>query len=237
MKKRIWELDAFRGLFILGMVLVHLLYDLIDFYQVATADSLGIYRFFLNWGGILFFLISGICVTFSGHYLRRGIIVFLFGMLCTAVTGTLVLLDFAEPSLMIYFGVLHCLGACMMLWPLFKKCPVWLLGLLSAAIIAFGLYADGHIRVDFPWLAPLGLIPKGFSSSDYFPLLPNLGYFLAGTVLGKTLYARQETLFPNVNPNNPLIRFLLFCGKHSLIIYLLHQPVLIALVGLILQIV
>ncbi len=235
MKKRIWELDAFRGIFILGMVLVHLFYDLIDFYQVTSADSLGIYSFFLNWGGILFFLISGICVTFSGHYLRRGIAVFLFGMLCTAVTSTLVLLDFADPSLTIYFGVLHCLGMCMLLWPLFKKCPVWLLCLLSAAIIALGLYADGHIRVDFPWLVPLGLIPHGFTSSDYFPLFPNLGYFLAGAVLGKTLYARQETLFPQVDPQKPLIRFLLFCGKHSLTIYLLHQPVLIALVGLILH--
>ena len=235
MKKRIWELDAFRGLFILGMVLVHLFYDLIDFYQVTSADSLGIYHFFLHWGGILFFLISGICVTFSGRYLHRGLIVFLFGMLCTAVTAAMVLMKFADSSLIIYFGVLHCLGVCMLLWPLFKKCPLWLLGVLSVGIIAAGLYAGSHIRVDFPWLVPLGLTPHNFASSDYFPIFPNLGYFLIGALLGKTLYARQETLFPKVDPQNPLIRFLLFCGKHSLVIYLLHQPVLIALVGLILH--
>jgi uncharacterized membrane protein len=73
---------------------------------------------------------------------------------------------------------------------------------------------------------PLGLPWKRFSSSDYFPLLPNLGYFLLGSVIGRTAYRKKETLLPMVNPKNPLICVLSFCGKHSLWIYLLHQPIL-----------
>ncbi len=80
---------------------------------------------------------------------------------------------------------------------------------------------------------PLGLPWKGFISSDYFPLLPNLGYFLLGAFLGRTLYKNKESLLPNVSTDNPVIRFLLLCGKHSLWIYLLHQPVLSAVFSLI----
>ena len=234
MKKRIWELDALRGLFIAGMVLVHLTYDLVDLYGVIPKDGLTIYKFLLDWGGILFFLISGICVTLSTHCEKRGILVFCMGMVCTAVTAGAVLLKLADPSLIIYFGVLHCLGLCMMLWPLFRKLPPWALGLIGAVIIAAGLYLDRCVRVDFPWLIPLGLYTRGFASSDYFPILPNLGYFLVGALLGRTLYRDKESLMPNANLKNPVIRFFLFCGKHSLIIYLLHQVVLVGVIGLIL---
>jgi uncharacterized membrane protein len=73
---------------------------------------------------------------------------------------------------------------------------------------------------------PLGLYWKGFASSDYFPILPNLGYFLVGAAIGKTLYRKKETLLPMVNPRNPILRCLQFFGRHSLWIYLLHQPIL-----------
>jgi uncharacterized membrane protein len=88
----------------------------------------------------------------------------------------------------------------------------------------------------FSWatyLFPLGFTPYGFVSSDFFPLLPNLGYFLLGSVLGRTLYREKKTLLPRVNENNLIIRFFRFCGEHSLLIYMVHQPVLAAGVGLI----
>lgn len=131
-----------------------------------------------------------------------------------------------DKSILIYFGVLHCLGVCMLLWGIFRRCPDWLLLLLGTAMIAFGLYISHRTMVEIPWLVPLGFIFPGFSSSDYFPLLPNLGYFLIGAVIGRHLYAKKETLFPKVKERNPIIRFLSFCGRQSLWIYLGHQPVL-----------
>ena len=225
MKKRIWELDALRGLCILGVVIVHLIYDLVDLYGIIQWDYPSWFAFIKDWGGIIFILLSGICVTLGSHSVRRGLIVFGCGMICTAVTAGMLWLGMAGESIIIRFGVLHCLGLCMILWAVFKKLPTWFLVILSAVIVALGFWFQG-IRVEATWLFPLGLTAPGFSSSDYFPLFPNLGYFLLGSVLGRVLYRRRQTLLPKVNPQAPVLRFLCFCGRQSLLIYLLHQPVL-----------
>lgn len=226
MKKRVWELDAFRGLCVLGMVIVHFVYDLIDLYALVDWEYPEWFLFVMKWGGLLFILISGICATLGRRSVRRGVIVVLCGLVCTAVTYGMYRFGMAGQGLIIYFGVLHCLGTCMILWWLFKRLPTWLLAVLGIAMAVAGLYLQTRTFDTGLWLMPLGFMPDGFASSDYFPLLPNLGYFLLGGVLGRTLYRKQETLLPKVNENNPVLRFLRLCGRHSLWIYLLHQPVL-----------
>lgn len=230
MKKRIWELDALRGLCILGVVLVHLVYDLVDLYEIVKWDYPAWFSFIKDWGGIIFLILSGICVTLGSHSVRRGLIVFVSGMLCTAVTYGMYRMGFGK-SILIYFGVLHCLGICMLLWSTYKNMPWWALLLHGIVLAALGLYLDHLITTRVlsttnQWLMPLGLYWQGFASSDYFPLLPHLGFFLTGAALGKTLYKRRTSIFPKVKDTNPILRFLRFCGKHSLWIYLLHQPVL-----------
>lgn len=230
MKKRIWELDAFRGLCILGMVIVHLVYDLVDLYEIVDWEYPGWFSFIKDWGGVLFLLLSGVCVTLGSRSVRRGAIVFLCGMICTAVTYGMYRMGF-DKSVIIYFGVLHCLGVCMLLWPTYKNSQWWALLLHGLFLAGLGLYLnrlnmDRVLTTTNQWLMPLGIYWRGFASSDYFPLLPNLGYFLVGAALGKTLYRKKETLLPMVNDRNIILRCLQFCGRHSLWIYLLHQPVL-----------
>lgn len=234
MKKRIWELDAFRGLCLLGMIGVHLVYDLTVLYKLITWQPPDIFVFVQRWGGLLFLLLSGICVTLGSHSARRGIIVFAAGLVVSAVTYGMYRFGFAGKSIVIYFGVLHCLGVCMLLWVCFRKLPWWALAILGLALVALGLYFQ-TLTVENPWLFPLGLETSSFASSDYFPVLPNFGYFLLGAVLGKTLYRRKETLFPGANPQNPILRFLRWMGRHSLWIYLLHQPILNGICMLILE--
>ena len=225
MNKRIWELDAFRGICILGMVIVHFIYDLTDLYGIIRWDAPVLFSFVQNWGGLLFLLLSGICATLGSRSVRRGIIVFACGMICTAVTAGMYLLNMADKYIIIYFGVLHCLGLCMILWAAFKKLPAWCMGLLGVAMVILGFWFQ-TLRVEATWLFPLGLLNRGFASSDYFPLFPNLGYFLLGSVLGRILYRSKQTLLPQVNTQTPILRFLGFCGRQSLLIYLLHQPIL-----------
>lgn len=232
MKQRIWELDALRGICILGMVVIHFIYDLVDLYALVDWQYPAAFVFIRDWGGVLFLLISGICVTLGSRSVRRGLTVFACGMLCTAVTGGMAALGFAGKSMVIWFGILHCLGICMLLWPLLKRLPVPALAALGILLIGLGFYLEANIRVDFLWLIPLGIRFPGFASADYFPLLPYLGFFLLGAVLGKTAYRGKTSLLPQVNSQAPVLRFLSGCGRHSLWIYLLHQPVLTVIFSL-----
>ena len=219
-KKRIWELDALRGLCILGMLAFHLLYDITELYSLTTWRLPFWLTAIADMGGGIFLLLSGLCVTLGSHPLKRGAVVFACGIVCTLVT-------WLTNSLTIWFGILHCLGLCMLLWPLFRKLPVWLLGVIGTAILALGWYIHRFdVVTQLRWLYPLGLTYPGFSSGDYFPLIPCLGWFLLGAVLGRTLYREKISLIPGRAP------FLELCGRHSLIIYLMHQPLFIGLLML-----
>lgn len=234
-KNRIWELDALRGICILGMMVVHFVFDLNEFAGLGLTMP-GWFDFCQRYGHILFILISGICATLASRSFRRGVIVFCAGLLVTGVTLFMVCVLKFNRSLSIYFGILHLLGICMMLFPLFKRLPVWALAVLGAGFVALGVWlaALEPVAVSFPsaqglLLGAIGIRPAGFYSGDYFPIFPNLGWFLLGAVLGRTAYRRRESLLPKVNADFFLLRFFRFCGRHSLWIYLLHQPVLAGL--------
>ena len=214
MVKRFWELDALRGICLLGMVGIHLLYDL----NISLPWPLQLLQ---DWGGCVFLLLSGVCVTLGHHPVRRGLVVLGCGMICTLVTWGIYALGFASSQMVIWFGVLHCLGVCMLLWPLFQRFSSHFVGVFGGISVLLGFYME-NLLLSTPLLVPLGIRFPGFASADYFPLLPNLGFFLLGTVVGRKLYRKKQSLVPNLRPN----RFLCFCGRHSLLIYLLHQPIL-----------
>ena len=234
-KNRIWELDALRGICILGMMVVHFVFDLNEFAGLGLTMP-GWFNFCQRYGHILFILISGICAALASRSFRRGVIVFCAGLLVTGVTLFMVCVLKFNRSLSIFFGILHLLGICMMLFPLFKKLPVWALAVLGVGFVALGVWlaALEPVAVSFPsaqglLLGAIGIRPAGFYSGDYFPIFPNLGWFLLGAVLGRTAYRRRESLLPKVNADFFLLRFFRFYGRHSLWIYLLHQPVLAGL--------
>ena len=223
-QNRIWEIDALRGLCIPGMIVIHLIYDVVNLYGFIDWPYPRWYYLFKNNYGALFVILSGLSVTLGRHCVRRGAEVFSFGMVITAVTAGMYGLQMAGKGILIYFGVLHCIGVCMMLWPLFRKMPEWALIFLSAAMILAG-WQLRVTRFDTDALLVLGLVSRQFTSSDYFPLLPILGYFLAGAALGRRLYAEKRSLLPG-RGKGVCAGALCAMGRHSLLIYLVHQPVL-----------
>lgn len=227
--ERIWELDALRGTAICCVILLHFLYDLQTFLGLSALSS-PVIQAVMQYGGIVFVVLSGLCATLGSRSLRRGALVFACGMVITAVTMAMVQLGLAVESLVIRFGVLHLLGICMLLWPVLKKLPTWLQAALGVVFVALGMVFD-TLRVKSRWLFPLGLRYLGFTSSDYFPLFPHLGWFLLGAAAGRTLYGRRQTRLPNFPSNTAPVRFFRWCGTHSLWLYLLHQPILYGLVS------
>ena len=226
MKKRIWELDAARGLALLGMLIVHFIYDLTELTGLISWQEPGWFLLIKNHCGFVFLVISGVCVTLGRHSVRRGCQVLACGLLCSAVTAGMYRLGLADESIIIYFGVLHCLGVCMLLWGVLRRLRGPRLAALGLILIAAGLVV-GRYAFDVPLgLIPLGLCPEWFVSSDYFPLLPNLGFFLLGAALGLRVYAGGQSRFPR---GERYFRPLCALGRRSLWVYLLHQPILAGL--------
>ncbi len=224
--KRIWELDAFRGLCIIGVVIVHAIFDireLFGFYFETPAW----FDWIQTYGGILFVVLSGVCVTLGHHHIIRGVVVAVCAMIITLVTCLLF-----DRSLHIWFGVLHLLAFCMLTYGLYRKLPWPVILGLGVCFVALGIWFT-TFKVSNPYLFPLGLTAKGFAAGDYFPIFPHLGYFMIGVAGGKTLYKNKVTLFKKVNDRNPVIRFFSFVGRHSLLIYMLHQPLVYGILFLI----
>lgn len=231
-KPRIWELDALRGVCILCVIVVHFLFDL-SFFGGLNLTLPAWYVFIQEYGGAIFVVLSGVCVTLGSKSVRRGLIVFACGMLITAVTYGMYRLGMSGADVVVKFGVLHLLGVCMLVYPAFKKLPPAALALLGLAIAITG-YAIRGVVVPQHWLFPLGLTYEGFTSSDYFPLFPQLGYFLIGATIGKTAYREKRTFLPGAFQQTPVARFFCWCGRQSLFIYLLHQPIVYGLLEFVL---
>ena len=207
------------------MLIFHLLYDATELFALLPISLPPWLTFIADIGARVFLLLSGLCVTLGSRPIRRGLMVFGCGMLCTLVTWLMYRLGFASSTMVIRFGMLHCLGVCMLLWPLAKRAPLWLLLLAGFALILAGLWIDcAAIRVESRWLFPLGFRYFGFSSGDFYPLMPGLGWFLLGAAIGKTLYRKKQSLLAKPAGAS----FLCLCGRHSLPIYLLHQPIFAA---------
>ena len=231
-KPRIWELDALRGVCILCVIVVHFLFDL-SFFGGLSLTLPAWYVFLQEYGGAIFVVLSGVCVTLGSKSVRRGLIVFACGMLITAVTYGMYRLGMSGADVVVKFGVLHLLGVCMLVYPAFKKLPPAALTVLGLVIAVVG-FAIRDLLVPQHWLFPLGLTYEGFTSSDYFPLFPQLGYFLIGAAIGKTAYREKKTLLPGSFQKTPVARFFCWCGRQSLFIYLLHQPIVYGLLELVL---
>lgn len=224
---RIWEIDALRGLCIPVMVLIHLIYDVVNLYGFVDWPYPAWYSLFKNNYGAVFLLISGVSVTLGRRSAHRGLTVFLWGMVVSVVTVGMYLTGMAGRGIIIYFGVLHCLGTCMLLWPVFRPLSPGTLAAVGMGLALAGWWLRGQVW-QMPVLMPLGFVFPGFASSDYFPLMPNLGYFLLGASFGKRYYSKRQSLLPRIDSGSAPIRALCWMGRHSLTIYLLHQPLLAA---------
>lgn len=233
-------IDGLRGFAILNMIAFHAVWDLVNLYGVnwqwLDARPGVVWQQLICW---CFILVSGFCLPLSSRPIQRGVEVSLAGLAVTMVTLVM------EPQMLIVFGVLTLLGACMIIGGLaapilgrMRERP--LLATLASLLLVvfFWPLRDGWLGVgswqllSLPndWYANLlttflGLPTEDFYSADYFPLLPWLFVFLAGYFL-YFVFERRRWLAALVQSR---CRFLEWAGRHSLLIYLLHQPLIYVL--------
>lgn len=241
LNERFWEIDFLRGLAIILMIGYHFFFDL---------NFFGIYSFNLSSGPLWYFprIIAGTFIflaglslylsysraeisrTYSGggelflKYLKRGVWIFSLGLVITLATWIFIRQEF------IIFGILHFIGLAIILeYPFLRYCQRYrYLNLVVGLIfIIIGIYINS-LTFNFDWLLWLGFIPQNLTTVDYFPLLPWLGVVSIGIFAGSILYRNYNRKFqlPNLSTHRP-IQIFTFLGRHSLIIYFIHQPLLI----------
>ena len=242
---RIFLLDELRGLLICNVVAYHTLYDLVYLFGVKLMwfRTEGAYWWQQWMSGSLIFL-AGISCLLTRSNLRRGVKTLLLGLALTLATALVM------PGERILFGILHFMGCAMLLFaalrPLLDKIPprVGLWVCLGLFVLTKNIYY-GNVGIPYLWevavpevfyssrlLFPIGLPHPTFASSDYFPLIPWAFLFLAGSFLGRRIPAGRVPDFARKS-RLPLLGWL---GRHTLGIYLVHQPVIFALLSLLFHI-
>lgn len=234
-------IDALRGFSLINMAAFHFLYDIFMVYGLdqrwAFLPAVIAWERFIC---ISFIMISGVSLHFSKHAYRRGIIINLCGFLITAVTF-FVMLEQA-----VWFGVLNLIGCSMMicnaLRPYLDRLNPCLgagLSLLCFAVFYgvperyigffnFRLITVPDFFYKFKYLAFIGFPDSGFRSSDYFPIITWIFVYMMGYFLWRIIKAcKKDGVF------RQRVYVLDFLGRHSLPIYLLHQPLLIGICFLI----
>lgn len=238
---RRWEIDCLRGLAVLLMLISNFLFDLVYFAGLAWLHS-PLMDLFARLVAGSFILLAGVSLTLSqarrrgaaaanpisaarpgdfGKVLRRGLT--LMGLGCVVSMGTW----FAAGDQLVVFGVLHLIGLGLILaYPLLGRPRVTLT--LGCLVLAASAVTSG-VELATPWLLWLGLKPHDFSSVDYAPLIPWFGPMLIGLFLGERFYPGGQPCrpLPDLSLLGPL-RALAWAGRHSLVIYFLHQPLLLA---------
>ena len=248
-RKRLCLIDEYRGFVVLNMIAYHAIWDMVYMFGVNMPwykSEIG--HTWQQWICWSFILVSGFCWQMGKRPLKRGMLVYGAGALISLVTVLVM------PSAKVLFGVLTLLGSCMILMiPIHliaQKINAYIGAVGSFVLFLFtyhvnrGYFGFGTVRIiDLPeeWYANafttyLGFMEKGFYSTDYFSLIPWLflfitGYFLYNIVIGKVDNDNQTDKNPRkvrTVLEKSICPALGWIGKHALILYMLHQPVIYA---------
>lgn len=231
--ERYLEVDALRGVAIVLMITFHVIFDLRNFGVPSISTAIDLPRVFWEWfpnlSSTLFLILVGVSAVLATKLTsqpRRKLARQSLKILACAALVTLGSL-IMTPQAVIHFGVLHCIGvSLLMIYPFLRSTQLSL-------ILGMGILAAGElltsIPISTPWFLALGLKPTHFRTGDYFPVIPFFGLVLLGVALGRVLYVNgcfRLSRFPALMDviQSKLGRGLQKLGRHSLLIYLVHQP-------------
>ena len=240
--KRIALLDTVRGVAVVNMIVYHAVYDWVYVFGKPAAwfetNAAYLWEQAICW---TFIFLAGMVSVYSRNLMRHGAVVFGCALVLTIVTALII------PEQIILYGVLHLLGTAMLLTALLRPClekipPLWGAALSFVLFIFVKGVPRGFLGVadyalcslpssfyQFQWGFPLGFPAQGFWSSDYFPIVPWLFLFWTGMFLWRGLRTRVE---PYLKATGEIPVFTA-AGRHSLLIYMLHQPIVFGALWLI----
>jgi uncharacterized membrane protein len=226
-RRRIPLIDVLRGAALVAMAIYHFAWDL-SFFSLAElgatehplwiAFARSIAGSFLALVGVSLYLAHGDGVRWP--LFARRVAVIAFWALAISVASW-----FADPEGVILFGILHCIAVSSVLGLLFLRVPVPLVIAAAIACLAAPSFLASPAFNGLGWVW-LGLGSEVLPSNDYNPLLPWFGMVLIGIAVMR-LIPRDK--WPAWQPDDAITRTLALIGRHSLLFYLVHQPVLLGI--------
>ena len=229
---RLTAVDALRGAAVCAMIAYHFCFDL-NWFGVLHADFnrdllwLSLRAIIVSW----FMLLVGISLVLAQ---RAGISTTRYWRRIALIVACALLVTIASyvsfPKTFITFGILHCIAvASLLAWPVTGHPFVALIA--GTAIVAVGLQV--HVPMfDAPWFNWIGLMTHKPATEDYVPLFPWLGVALIGVAAGAWL---SDKAFRPLQPVTHIApAWLTWLGRHSLLVYMVHQPVLLGILRVVL---
>lgn len=208
----------------------------------------------------VFLFICGVSTSFSKNNTRRSLLLLFMSFLISL--GSYLLSYLLQTDLFILFGILHIMGLSIFLYSLLElfarkvlkkdvgPLVCFLIGIpifITGLVMFHGITIDGQlirwpIKIvggfpqdmiqENPWNIFYSIIGVVANPTDWWPIFPYLGLIFIGIAVGKILYPQKKTLFPKVNTK--YLKPMLFLGRHTIWVYILHQPIFIIILASIL---
>ncbi len=227
---RLLWLDLARTLALLGMIVFHGAWDL-ELFGVLPSGTMaqdGWTGFASAIAGSFIFLSGVSLVIAHGHGFRRKSWLKRLGVIAVAALLVSGATYVAFPERYIYFGILHCIAASSLIGAGLLRAPAWGLFALAFAVLAVSEIWGARLLASHA-LAWTGLALPARPSLDFLPLVPWMAAFLAGMGFAKACPVRAHDLPIRSGSAARWLTSLTWPGRHSLTVYLLHQPVLLAI--------
>lgn len=243
MGERYWEIDAIRGISLIGMILFHITSLMVIFHMTFTMEWYYEVCRYIHLGTSIFVIISGVALVlrygrmadrpkreYHTAIFKRGIQIFLIGIAVAIVASLAIHFIIGDGNYML-FNFLQMMGLSMILCIPFLRLGKW--NIIPATLLIWAGFLVKSIHIEPIWLLPLGILPDGmFYPRDYFPLLPWVGVMLLGVAIGSVLYPQGVRRIRI--PDAGLVgRAFALIGRHPLEIYLLHLPIIAGVLYLI----
>ncbi|MBB4001452.1 heparan-alpha-glucosaminide N-acetyltransferase domain-containing protein [Aurantimonas endophytica] len=229
---RIEIVDIARAVALLAMVVYHFTWDLEFFnYLDRGLTGEGGWRIFARVIASSFLFLVGVSLVLAhGNGVRRRPFLARLAQVAAAAAAVSVATYFATPNSFVFFGILHHIVIASLIGLVFLRLP-WVFAALAATGTVALPWFVASPAFDSRWLAWTGLAESPPLSNDLVPIFPFFGAVLAGIAAARL--AQAAGLFETMRRWNSSLRSLAplgRLGRHSLLFYLVHQPVLIGIV-------
>ncbi len=224
--ERLVGLDLVRTAALVSMVAYHFTYDLDLFGLIPRYTSVtGFFWWHARATAGSFIFLAGLSLWLAhGGGIRWPAFWRRLARIAAAAALVTVATRIAMPQMTIFYGILHSIAVSSLVALAVLRLPALVTLALAAAAFALPLVLQAEAFNG--WMIWTGLGTAKPITADFLPFFPWIAPMLAGVAAGR-LMTRFGLWSWLAAPATPLTRALAWPGKHTLAIYLIHQPLLI----------